>query len=55
MIIGKVVSSNVVKSVLSNDGAVDGNKLKPVTRLGYTDEYAVIDQCVEVSPSASQM
>mmetsp|Transcript_13130 Transcript_13130/g.21771 ORF Transcript_13130/g.21771 Transcript_13130/m.21771 type:complete len:453 (-) Transcript_13130:2339-3697(-) len=47
VIIGKVVSSKVSKSVLTSDGTrVDGNKLKPITRLGYIDEYAVIDQSV---------
>jgi flavin reductase (DIM6/NTAB) family NADH-FMN oxidoreductase RutF len=47
VIIGKVVSTKVAKSVLKDDGVIiDGTKLKAVTRLGYTDEYAVIDQAV---------
>lgn len=45
ILIGKVLSIKVSESVLTN-GKMDASKLKPVTRLGYTDEYAVIDQPV---------
>jgi flavin reductase (DIM6/NTAB) family NADH-FMN oxidoreductase RutF len=40
-VIGKVLSISVCTSVLSN-GEVDVAKLKPLTRCGYTDKYALV-------------
>ena len=48
VLIGKVVSITVSEAVLTN-GHEDGTKLKSVTRLGYNDEYAIIDQPVEIA------
>jgi flavin reductase (DIM6/NTAB) family NADH-FMN oxidoreductase RutF len=48
VLIGNVVSIKVSETVLT-DGHVDGTKLKAVTRLGYNDEYAVVDQPVDIA------
>jgi flavin reductase (DIM6/NTAB) family NADH-FMN oxidoreductase RutF len=44
VIIGKVVAVRVLETVLTATGHVDATKLRSVTRLGYVDEYAIIDQ-----------
>ena len=42
VIIGEVVSVRVSRSVLDSEGAIDVQKLRPVARLGYSQEYSVI-------------
>ena len=46
ILIGKVVAVRVSKAVLSVTGQVDSTKLRSVTRLGYEDEYAIIDKSI---------
>lgn len=45
VVIGEVVGIHLCKSVITS-GQVDATILKPLTRLGYEDEYAVIDKYV---------
>lgn len=52
IIIGQVVGVKIQRNVLS-DGKVDLSKLCPLTRLGYTDEYAVTSQAMMI-PSPPQ-
>lgn len=44
VLIGKVVAVRVSNTILTVTGQVDATKLRSVTRLGYIDEYAIIDQ-----------
>ena len=48
IVIGQVSAIRIDANVLT-DGRVDVSKLRPVSRLGYTDEYAVVDQLVAPS------
>ena len=45
VVIGEIVGIRLCKCILTS-GQVDATKLKPVTRLGYEDEYAVIDRYI---------
>lgn len=42
IVVGKVVSVSVSDEVLT-DGCVDPSKARPITRLGYMDEYGIVD------------
>jgi flavin reductase (DIM6/NTAB) family NADH-FMN oxidoreductase RutF len=45
IVIGKVVKLHLSGDVLT-DGAIDFTKLRPITRLGYMDEYGVLPQII---------
>jgi len=44
IVIGEVVCLRIREDALGTDGLVDIEKVKPVSRMGYLDEYAVIDR-----------
>lgn len=47
LVIGEVVGIHIDESVLT-DGLVDVAKLRPIARLGYRGDYAVIDETFEM-------
>ena len=47
VIIGEVLSVRVSESVLS-EGVVDVGKLRPVARLGYSQEYTVVREALDL-------
>jgi flavin reductase (DIM6/NTAB) family NADH-FMN oxidoreductase RutF len=44
ILVGKVVAIRASRKILNEDGQMDNSKLHSVTRLGYHDEYAVMNQ-----------
>jgi flavin reductase (DIM6/NTAB) family NADH-FMN oxidoreductase RutF len=44
ILVGKVVAIRASKEILTEEGQMDTSKLHSVTRLGYHDEYAVMNQ-----------
>lgn len=42
IVVGKVVGVSIAPDVLLDDGTLDVEKIRPITRLGYMDEYGVL-------------
>jgi len=48
LIVGEVLSIDIDKNILDDKGMVDIGKLQPVARLGYGQEYAVVDKLLNI-------